>query len=937
MSQDAQWINDVRQRFVSLNQQRIERCISIMQPKQKDFLELLPLLFHINNISLPGYVGPDTPHGVSAYALEEKTLVLARRLWRGFDVQKRAQWSFAIDSIFLMGSVGSIAFSNKSDFDVWLCYNPAIKENKLDSLQKKATAIENWAEELGLEVHFFLMNANEFKEGKLVDLSTESSGSAQHRLLLDEFYRTGVWVAGKHPFWWFIPVENEHDYESLKAKYLKDELLDEQECVDFGGLPNIPAEEFLGAAVWQLNKAIDSPYKSLLKITLMEAYASDYPNGATLSSLFKREVHNGNTDLNTLDPYIMLMRYLEQYIGRENEKGRLELVRISFYFKVGIALSQMSTQMKKDWREKMLRETTFSWGWTDVICHRLDTYKDWRIDDVIKARQPLVDNLTKSYMLLSDFARKMNKESLIKQRDLTILGRKLYAVYDKKPGKIEIVSHGFKTNISEELVTFLQAKGKSGDRWLLYRGKVTGADFKDFKPLKTTSCLVELMVWAYFNRVVNLETRKMLYAPGCDMKNSVLHTLLEDISHLCKNPQNFSADSDVLKYSPYVKETRFYINIGRIPRMVGEKIEKEIISGGLDVLKYGSMDDSLVSSMEFVYTTSWNEVYVMQYEEMEGIFHFFCDFLNFCLDKDGNKSRHPLSIPEFCTVASHFGHIINRRVESLVRHAYEFFFEKDNNERGIFVTEAAKNIFVVERKEKKFTAQRFSSLSQLVAFMSMPVNHFRGACIDEQSLNSQPLRSILEMNEPGKVQVFYEKGKKGSAVWILDENGALSVQQYEGVDTFGLLHDYYQFIADSLKHYACKNDEESEIEREFLHRENELLGFYNMKKEGLKFKITEMDLMNLRHAQIPYDLLAHGDLRKGKTVFKFTFKGQELSSAELGSKVFDEVRKQVGVEGKISITRMVLSPELMNLKKGQKPSIQHLLNYKKRIEEKLNK
>jgi adenylate cyclase class 1 len=57
--------------------------------------------------------------------------------------------------------------------------------------------------------------------------------------------------------------------------------------IDFGGLENVPAEEFLGASFWHLYKAIDSPYKSLLKLMLMESYVDQYPHSRWSALLMK--------------------------------------------------------------------------------------------------------------------------------------------------------------------------------------------------------------------------------------------------------------------------------------------------------------------------------------------------------------------------------------------------------------------------------------------------------------------------------------------------------------------------------------------------------------------------------------------------------------------------------------------------------------------------
>ena len=937
MQMDTESLDIIRERFISLNRQRLERCQDNMQAKQKDFLTVLPLLFHINHASLPGYVGPDTPFGVSAYAYDDAVTALARRLWRGFDINNRAQWTYAIEAIFLMGSVGTIAFSRKSDFDIWLCHKPDLPPGQIEALQKKATGIEKWAEELGLEAHFFLMDAEKFRTGTLGVVSTESSGSAQHRLLLDEFYRTSIWMAGKHPFWWFISPEQEGEYEQVKKMVEEKSLLDQDECVDFGGLPNIPADEFLGAAVWQLNKAIDSPYKSLLKITLMEAYASEYPDGQTLSTKFKQKIYDGVSDLDEVDPYIMLLHFLEEYVRKDSEKTRIELLHISFYFKLGISLSLDSTKSKTDWRQTLLRTITESWGWNEHVYQRLDSFKDWKIDDVQIARKSLVDNLTRSYMFLSDFARAQKERALIKQRDLTILGRKLYAVYDRKPGKIEIVSHGFKNNINEDVVTFLLAKGKSGDKWLLYRGKVTGSDFKNFKPIKVTESLVELMVWAYFNRVVGTDTRKMLYAPGSDMKSADLNTLLEDATKLCNKPESFYPDNDDLKASSVVRGTRIYINVGRIPRMVGGKIEKEIVSGSMDVLKYGTDEDCLVSSVELVYTTSWNEIYVMQYAGMQGLFSFVCDLLNFSLDKTGKNSKHILAVPEFCSISSHFGHVINRRVESMLQSMHSFFFDSDEEESRGFVVEAVRSLFIVERKANKFVAQRFASLPHLIAYLGMPLKRFRAIEFDKLALTSSLLPTISRLNQMGQVQLFYEKQKKGISVWILDEHGALFMQNHASEDVLELLHHYYQFFANTIKATRFAEMDETLTEKTFLSKEDALLGFYSVKKEGLNFIVKDVESVNLRHARIPYELSAFGESRNKKTVFRFIYDGVEYSSASLGGEVFTKVRDAVVSRQGVVITRMQLSRELLGLKSDQQPSMLHMLSYKRRIEDKLNR
>src|SRR5690606_28163451 len=144
---------------------------------------------------------------------------------------------------------------------------------------------------LRLEVHFFLMEGDKFRVGERAGVSTEDCGSSQHYLLLDEFYRTGLWLAGRTPIWWLIPPGDEAQYDHYADTLRHKRFVKGGDTVDFGGVAQIPAGEFIGAGVWQLTKAIDSPYKSVIKLLLTEVYASEHPRIEPLSTTFKRTIY----------------------------------------------------------------------------------------------------------------------------------------------------------------------------------------------------------------------------------------------------------------------------------------------------------------------------------------------------------------------------------------------------------------------------------------------------------------------------------------------------------------------------------------------------------------------------------------------------------------------------------------------------------------------
>ena len=144
-------------------------------------------------------------------------------------------------------------------------------------------------------------------------------------LFRSEFYRTGILLAGRMPGWWLVPPAAEADADAWLDGLLSRRHVRASQLVDFGGLHAVPANEFVGAGVWQLFKAIESPYKSVLKLLLFELYAREFPASGPSSADFKRAVHAGVTDIDELDPYLMVYRRIEAWLqqsGQAEQIGR---------------------------------------------------------------------------------------------------------------------------------------------------------------------------------------------------------------------------------------------------------------------------------------------------------------------------------------------------------------------------------------------------------------------------------------------------------------------------------------------------------------------------------------------------------------------------------------------------------------------------------------
>ena len=231
-------------RFLAINRGRLRRVENNLTPRQRDFLDILPVLFHINHPLLPGYISKTTPFGICDYLPSSSTLRTAKRVCRSFEYDRRSAPKLLIRGLYMMGSPGTIAYSRTSDLDMWLCHDPELEPQATEQLKEKPLKIEEFAEDIGLEVYFFVFDAESLTRGETLPLSNESSGSSQHYLLLDEFYRSSLLVAGLKPLWWRVPSSRDADYDDFIRDAFERRLIDRRDYIDFGGLSSIPAEEF---------------------------------------------------------------------------------------------------------------------------------------------------------------------------------------------------------------------------------------------------------------------------------------------------------------------------------------------------------------------------------------------------------------------------------------------------------------------------------------------------------------------------------------------------------------------------------------------------------------------------------------------------------------------------------------------------------------------
>jgi adenylate cyclase class 1 len=378
----------------------------------------------------------------------------------------------------------------------------------------------------GAEAHFFLIDPVRFVRGERdTQLSSEDCGTTQHYLLLDEFYRTAIWLAGRTPIWWLVPVYEEAGYDRYTHTLISKRFIRADETLDLGHLAYIPPGEFIGAGLWQLFKGIESPYKSVLKLLLTEVYASEHPRVQCLSLRFKQAVFANRLDLDELDPYVVVYRRIEEYLIARNEPERLEVVRRALYLKVNRKLTGSSGRTQ-GWQRSLLERLAHEWQWDPRQLALLDSRSQWKVRQVALERRALVNELNYSYRFLTQFARNDQTASLINKRDLSVLGRRLYAAFERKAGKVEFINPGIAPDLAEDTLTLVSPSKRAGQASGVVQRQPGRPGVGTLRADQAQPRLLELLTWCHRNGVIDSSTRLALHPGSSDLSEFELFNLL---------------------------------------------------------------------------------------------------------------------------------------------------------------------------------------------------------------------------------------------------------------------------------------------------------------------------------------------------------------------------------------------------------------------------
>jgi adenylate cyclase class 1 len=585
-------------RVLRYNRNRIEKANALFSVEHRPLFNAIPFLLQVNHRAFPGFVDdPELPCGLAFFSYRKGVQHALTQLFpeQGeLIADPKAIWpkTCYIESLSIMGSIGTTAQSEKSDLDYWVCVDgQVVKGRKWSLLQQKLTLIEQWAWELHhLEVHFFLSDIEKVRNNDFGEADGESAGSAQPTFLKNEYYSTAILITGKIPFWWLAPYDcsaevYQREYAALQAGTEPDPKY----FIDLGNVERLEANEVFGATIWQLTKAMDSPFKSVLKMAKLEVFTDNTEKRIPLCNLLKERVHTGvniDRDLKATDPYALMFDTIIKFYSQRNPKF-LELFKACFYIKSDCALTDKKTTASH-FKRDVIFDYVRSWEWSKEKIQSYDRVNNWEFQQVSLLGKQIHSFLIGCYRRLS--SQLQGHEQLVSLEDMTVIGRKIDSFYSTKPGKTQYLKRAFETGLMQDEISItmeLDLSFDSKQRWTAFRGELKCSDAIDNNPcqLKQSSDPVDLVLWCIFNRIIDDKSLILL-------QQSNLAVSVEDITELMSDA--------LIEYQPIrVSE------LSRVVLLAPCQILQCLLVANFS--SHGSVTE--VETVRVIYLTSWGELY----------------------------------------------------------------------------------------------------------------------------------------------------------------------------------------------------------------------------------------------------------------------------------------------------------------------------------------
>lgn len=449
-----------KRNYLRYNEWRKKQFLNNSPRDAHIILNLLPWLLTVNRAEIPGFI-KEMKKPFKVFNIENNRDIIAqesqyKKMFGVRDERFSVRYIYGdsdIHGIYTIGSVGTIGQRSHSDCDIWICIDRTnFDDQTLQYLNMKINLIKGWLDErLKIPVFFFLTDIGDIKKCNFGNIDFESSGSTQKNVLKEEFYRTSILICGKIPFWWVAcDPEGPVDYEEEFIRNQKSGF-GEMDLIDLGDLQEVEKSEYYGAALWQLNKALTHPLKSIIKMLLLKMFLES-SSEELLCNKFRRAVLYPEDKTIPPDPSLFTMQKVLDYYALHDRQGHFEFIKKCFYLRY-----ELKMMSKKQTQKEEMAGRIFSQYKIDrKEIYELNEFDSWDFVRQAEYGGLMFEYITDIYRDILRIQKGMRGD--VTQDDMTIIGRKLSSSRSVKNYKVPIL-HMPSDKINLSVLTFVYCGG----------------------------------------------------------------------------------------------------------------------------------------------------------------------------------------------------------------------------------------------------------------------------------------------------------------------------------------------------------------------------------------------------------------------------------------------------------------------------------------------
>lgn len=855
---DMSFINIIqknRENFLKFNNLKFQRMQEQFPSKNvARVINAIPLLLCVNDKRIPGYVEGSVPMGIGSFTPDESDLKFLKARFHLSKVNLFLEKPF-VEMIAVMGSAGTIAHTRSSDYDYWICVNSrSVDKDAFSAFSKKVIAIQQWAmHESKIEIHLFINDIENIQRSIFAEDEEEAFGSTIGSLLKDEFYRSSIIVGGKVPFWWVVPrFAQDMQYDTLIEK-VPSEIFNGN-FVDLGNLYDISREDFLGAALFQLIKSLGSPFKSIIKIGVLERYLYSSDDSQLLCHKVKSNVQRGSFENFVLDSYILMFEEVYQYYEQTvKDEENLTILKQNLYLKINPQLSKYKSMKESSYsyKVKVMFQYIKDWKWNMTMIEELDSFDDWDYNKIFVFWNQIRRFMLMSYQRITQSLPSLNLQQKISDTDFMLITRKIKTHFSSEPNKIDQYIT-FKDTPHESLL-FIEPDNVGIDDviWKLNKRSKSTQNFVS-TTVRREKDLIGLLAWAVMNQLYHPSFSRIKIQSGYNRINQ------NAIVELANDMANQFDDSKLpLKNEYFIKESFNLTN--------------------MIILNFNIEKADSMRSITHLYRTSWGESYGDNYSSAESLIPILEAVL-----KSGISLQR--SFDEVCLIYSPESHQkLYKNIINQFKTIFYFITQSESEHSLRVISKFGNEFCMITRDGDDLKVIPQKNIIQILNTMSLRPRNMVKLFFSGEEKRLQLFQDIYEKASENAITLFYEEQGDYILLYVVNERGNLFSFMKKKLIKDDVLVYNYSFCKNIIKRINSKNylpDIHSKI---FTYKINtDRFGTYEF--VDMTSNIEGVYLIKNRKGKAISGMVKR--LKDGKSIYAFKMMNDQVNYADLSQLQF---------------------------------------------------